>query len=490
MVQLRNYQETSIANIKERFRQGDKRTILCLPTGAGKTVTFSALAKRTIDKNPQSRVLILTDRIELLSQAGGTLYTIGLSVGVLSAKAKHMPRERVVVAMVETYYKRVKKGWKLPGLSLIIVDEAHKGNFRKIFQMHPDIHTIGATATPIATSRKDPLKNYFNSIVVGTEIGELVQDGYLSKPRYFAVKMDITAGTGADGDYKTGELYKDYNKSELYAGCVKNHQKHAAGQKTVVFCVNIEHSEQTAKSFLEVTPNVRVITSFTPEEQRKGTLRWFSKTEGAILVNCGILTTGFDEPTIECVILNRATKSLPLYLQMCGRGSRTTSTKENFTIIDMGNNISNHGFWHEPRDWERMFLHPKKPRESAPGVKECPHCEALLATWISVCTHCGYEYPPPPPKELIEAEVEELTVDWNYLYKKNWNKMSIHELIKRAELGNQETKKPYKMGWIIRQLWERENGEQLIKEFAQIKGYAEGWVNHQLTKLKNEALAH
>jgi superfamily II DNA or RNA helicase len=159
---LRDYQLGSIEGLKNSFGAGHQRVILCLPTGAGKTVTFCELARLTVSKDPKARVLILTDRIELLYQAGGSLYKTGLTAGILDAKAKYMPKSQVVVAMVETYYKRAKKGWNIPGLKLIIIDEAHKGNFRKVIELHPNTHIVGATATPVATSKRNPLNLYFH----------------------------------------------------------------------------------------------------------------------------------------------------------------------------------------------------------------------------------------------------------------------------------------------------------------------------------------
>ncbi|MDJ1498987.1 helicase-related protein, partial [Cytophagaceae bacterium DM2B3-1] len=281
----------------------------------------------------RGRVLILTDRIELLHQAASTLGKAGIQTGILSAGMKHIPRQRVVVAMVETYYRRLKKGWSLPDLKLIIIDEAHKGNFRKVIDLHTDTPIIGATATPIASSKFEPLKHYFDDIVVGTQIHLLIESGYLSRPRYFAIPIEITAKKGSDGEYKASELFSDFDKPALYNGCVANWQQHALGKKTLVFCVNIAHTIQTANAFGAVHDQVRYVTSDTPIDERQATLLWFSQTNDAILVNCGILTTGFDEPTVECILLNRATRSLPLYLQMCGRGSRTTAAKREFVII-------------------------------------------------------------------------------------------------------------------------------------------------------------
>ena len=363
-LQLRPYQERANQLLRDSFQKGNKRVILCLPTGAGKTFTFSMIAKQAAERNPNKKVLILTDRIELLTQAGGALRRIGLEIGFIASGVSMLHAQcQIIVGMVETYHRRVKRGLELKDLGLIIIDEAHKGNFKKIIKHHQDIPIIGATATPTNQSRKDPLKNYFEDIVVGTDIPELIKLGYLSKPRYFAVKLEISAKTANNGDYKAGELFNDMNKMTVYDGCVDNYKAHALGKKTIVFCVNMEHARLTAEKFTEEGFNAKYITSDDDKVTRTQVLKWFSETKDAILSNCGILTTGYDEPTIECVLLNRATKSLPLFLQMVGRGSRVTEEKKEFTVIDMGNNLETHGLWDNHRDWEDIFFNPKKPKD-------------------------------------------------------------------------------------------------------------------------------
>lgn len=477
---LRDYQQESIAQLARKHQSGKRRVILCLPTGAGKTVTFAEIARRTLAEDPQARVLILTDRTELLTQAVATLGRAGMQAGILNADTKRMPTQRVIVAMVETYYRRVKKGWRVPDLKRVIIDEAHKGNFRKVMALHPDMPLIGATATPIASSKHQPLHQYFDSIVVGTEIHLLIEEGYLSRPRYFAVPLEITASKGNDGDYRTGELFADFDKPALYAGCVSNWQRHAKGRKTLVFCVNIAHTIQTAQAFALVHGNVRSITSDTPPEERQATLRWFSRTADAVLVNCGILTTGFDEPTVECILLNRATQSLPLFLQMCGRGSRITASKREFIILDMGNNLSAHGLWHTPHDWEYVFWHGRwKDKLDVAPIKQCPECESMVATATQTCPHCGhvFELTTKPEPEATEIRTEELEVDWSYLKHKAWSEMNVTELMQRALLGSVHTGQPYRTQWIIRCIMERENPRPLLEELARQKGYYPGWVD-------------
>ena len=128
-MKLRNYQEQAIKELRAAFLDGHKRVILCAPTGAGKTVMFSAMVKMAVDK--ANRVLIVTDRKELLTQSGGALESFKIKSGELTPKTKKVPSSLVTVAMVETLARRLKKDEYLnwfKSLDLIIFDEAHKQN--------------------------------------------------------------------------------------------------------------------------------------------------------------------------------------------------------------------------------------------------------------------------------------------------------------------------------------------------------------------------
>jgi superfamily II DNA or RNA helicase len=483
---LRDYQVDSIDGLRNAFRKGAQRVILCLPTGAGKTFTFCELARRTVTKDPKARVLILTDRIELLYQAGGSLYKTGMTAGVLDAKAKYMPKSQVVVAMVETYFKRAQKGWNIPNLKLIIVDEAHKGNFRKVIELHPNTHIVGATATPVATSKRNPLNLYFHDIVNKIDVAALVDLGFLSSPRYFATAVQVSASiSSSTGDYKENELYQDYNKTELYEGCFKNYQLHAWQRKTLIFCVNIAHSENTAREFRKTLPEdqVKYLTSLTPDLERKAILRWFANTPGAVLINCGILTTGFDQPDVECIILNRSTNSLPLYMQMIGRGSRTTETKKEFIVIDMGNNIKKHGCWDDYRDWEDIFRNPSKKRDQVAPIKECPQCESIISPRKMVCPFCGYLFPIKEKEMASEVVTEEFKrTEMQALMRKHPDSLSVQQLIERCKNSKRADGSPYHKNWTVYQLLKRMEPLPLLLEYACLNQYKhpERWAHKQL----------
>jgi len=140
-----------------------------------------------------------------------------------------------------------------------------------------------------------------------------------------------------------------YEENRTYEGVVKNWKRHTPGTKTLLFAANVDASKRVAREFCANGIEAKHIDGNTSAAEREAALEWFASTDDAVLCNCGILTAGFDQPDIKTIILYRATTSLPLFLQMCGRGSRTAPGKTHFTILDFGNNIRRLGHWERPR---------------------------------------------------------------------------------------------------------------------------------------------
>jgi superfamily II DNA or RNA helicase len=211
----------------------------------------------------------------------------------------------------------------------------------------------------------------------------------------------------------------------------------------------------------------------TPTAERKRILQWFKDTPNALISNVGILNAGFDEPSIEVVILYRATKSVSLFLQMCGRGSRVIpNVKNEFAILDFGNNIQRHGFWEQERAWS---LKKKKKRDGVAPVKDCPSCFAMLPAQVMTCNYCGHEFVKTEKEKQAEviAELAKMTYQ------------QIQDEIKTADFKKLEViaqAKGYKLGWVY---WHLKTEKDLIN-YAKWKGYHMNWVQHQLEKRANE----
>src|SRR5690606_27557266 len=148
---------------------------------------------------------------------------------------------------------------------------------------------------------------------------------------------------------------------------VHAYQSHSKNKKTLIFNNGIFTSKKVCQVFTDLGYPIRHLDNQTPPAERTEILKWLKKTKGAILTSVSILTTGFDEPTIQTVILNRATNSLTLYHQMIGRGARRLPRKKTFTIIDLGNNTDRFGEWSAPLDWKAVFENPEAYNESIKG---------------------------------------------------------------------------------------------------------------------------
>lgn len=426
-------------------------------------------------------MLIVTDRIELLAQAGGTLAKAGLFPAVISAKTKSIKASLCYVAMVETLARRIEKEeyrQAIGKVDLIIIDEAHKGNFRKIIEAFPDAYILGATATPVSAKKDQPLKDAFQEIVEPVDIPTLIESGFLVDAKTYAAKEEVRGLKVVRGEYSDDSLMAAFDKKAMYADCIKHWRVNANGKKTLCFNINCEHSRKTCEEFENAGISARHLDGETPDYIRKQILSDFAAGKFDVLCNVGVLTAGYDESSIECVIINRATKSAPLYFQMCGRGSRLHPNKNHFTILDMGSNFNEHGLWNEPVNWRDRFMNPKRKsdKEGVVPVKSCPECEYIMSINAKECPECGHVFPVKErDDELLEA-AEFIQVE--QLLKKKWDEMSVPELIRMQQV------KGYKFGWLMHQLRKNRPAamlENALLEVERIKGYRRGWAKHQLS---------
>lgn len=363
--ELYTYQKDAIETIFDRFnRFPESYNILYqLPTGGGKTVIFSEIAKRYIQET-NNKVLILTHRIELSKQTSNTLTEIGVKNKVINSAVKEIPNQEdytCYVAMVETLNNRLKENeLNMKNIGLVIVDEAHYNSFRKLFKYFKKCDILGVTATPLSSNIKLPMKDTYNELIVGHSIAELIDKGFLAKATTYSYNVGLGAlRIGINGDYtvKSSEVvYIDFAMQEklIYA-----YEERAKDKKTLIFNNGINTSKYVYESFKRSGyDNIRHLDNKHNDVERKEIIDWFRETPNAIITSVGILTTGFDVPDIEAIILNRATRSLTLYHQMIGRGSRVTDSKNEFTVVDMGNNLARFGLWEDKVDWNLVFKNP------------------------------------------------------------------------------------------------------------------------------------
>lgn len=362
--ELYDYQQKDINKIFSVIEEHPERYNLLyqLPTGGGKTVIFSQMTREYIQRT-NKKVLILTHRIELCKQTSKMLSGFGVRNKIINSKVKELPDQdeyMCFVAMVETLNNRLNdEKLEIEDIGLVIIDEAHYNSFRKLFKFFENCFILGVTATPLSSNIKLPMKDNYRELIVGDSIKTLIEKGFLARANIYSYNVGLTnLKVGMNGDYtvkSSEELYSNYSMQEKLLNA---YYERSRGKKTLIFNNGINTSVEVYHTFRQAGLPIRHLDNTTSKQERKDILKWFKNTPDAIVTSVSILTTGFDEPTVETIILNRATKSLTLYFQMIGRGSRVLKNKEEFTVIDLGNNMARFGHWSTPVDWKQIFRSP------------------------------------------------------------------------------------------------------------------------------------
>ena len=337
---------------------GNRRFLLGDFTVTHNTVMFNHIAALCANSPQQKRVLIIADRRELINQAWGRLFEAsGIHAGIIMSgvtPAYHLP---VQIASVQTLNRRSFP----PNIDLVIIDECRASvspSYAPIFGHYKDSYFLGVDATPIRTNGQG-FDHIYQAMVVGPSIKQMENLGALVPA---VVKVNPLNSSLLD---KVGKLGGDYNEAELerfmmndsiMAGLVSNKVKYAPGEKTICFAVGIDHSKRIVEKYLEAGIKAAHVDGSFSIEDRKRVFKSFEHGDVEVLVNVGIATYGYDNPSITCVQLARPTKSLALYLQMVGRGARKFTSingvrKEIYTLLDHANCRIEHGAPNADRHW-------------------------------------------------------------------------------------------------------------------------------------------
>ncbi len=371
--QLYDYQHKAIEDILFRLKDHPIRYNLLyqLPTGGGKTVIFSEIARRYIEATGK-KVLILTHRLELCAQTAKMLQEFGVNNMVINSAVKELPVPNdymCYVSMVETLNNRLRdKILNLDSIGLMIVDEAHYNSFGKLFRFYEKGVVLGVTATPLSSNVNIRMKDNYDELIVGESISKLIVSGFLAKATTYHYHVGLNSlKVGRSGDYTVSSSERLYNNHAMQDKLLSAYREKCVGKKTLIFNNGIATSQYVYATFQEAGFEIKHLDHTHSTKERREILQWFKEKPDAILTSVSILTTGFDEPTVDCIILNRATKSLTLYFQMIGRGSRVLPNKSDFMVVDLGNNLNRFGLWDEPVDWNSIFQNPEMYLESIPN---------------------------------------------------------------------------------------------------------------------------
>jgi len=395
-VDLRPYQLEAIEAVRQEIRQGARKVLLIAPTGSGKTVMFCDVIQRAAAKG--SRCVVIAHRRELVAQASQKLNAFGVQHGIVQAGFPTAPHRPVQVASIQTL--RARPGI-LQRVDIAVVDEAHHivgSTYQDALARWPGALVLGVTATPWRLDGKG-LGDVFPAHVVARTPRQLRDEGFLVQVGGWEYEGIDTEGARVQrGDFVAGDLRASAISRRVVGDVVSEWLTHAAGVRTVLFALDIEHSQVMTAAFRAAGVAAEHVDGEMPTAELDAVLRRLRNGETRVVCNCNVLTEGFDCPELECCILARPTLSTALYLQMVGRVLRPSPDKFAARIHDHAGCLAAHGHPYAERDYSPLLSANRKRGEKAKQTtieRRCPSCKSVLARYP--CDSCGYA---PDPKEL------------------------------------------------------------------------------------------
>ena len=358
------------------------------PTGSGKTVIAGEVVRRAVAKG--KRVLFLAHREELIQQASAKLHTYGIEHGLIKAGHVLSLDERVQVAGIQTLWSRAYRGSTIekPEADLIVVDEAHHARSRtwsKILDSYPDAIVLGLTATPCRGDGRG-LGNIFANMVECPSVAELIKLGFLVPTRTYApFRPDLNGVKVQRGDYVEKQLAEVMDEAKLVGDIVEHWHRLAERRKTVVFASGVQHSIHIRDEFRRANVMAEHIDGTTPPDERKAILAKLSAGQVEVVTNCMVLTEGWDQPDVSCLVLARPTKHMGLYRQMLGRVLRPAPSKSDAIILDHAGAVFELGFAEDSIKWtldeDKRAANSAHDSRRSRGTREalatCPECTAV-----------------------------------------------------------------------------------------------------------------
>lgn len=405
-MQLRAYQRQSIDMLYQWFYDNPHgNPVLSLPTGSGKSVIIGTLVHEAISQYPETRILMLTSKKELIEQNADKLYAIwpDAPIGIYSAGIGRKELDRpITFAGIQSIIKRCDD---LGHVDLIIVDEcdeiSHKdeGNYRNLIKqmmtINHHLRVIGLSATPFRLGHgyiHEGEGTLFTAMIEPTSIEQLVADKYLSplRSKHMLNEIDTTGVHIRQGDYIASELEEAAMKQTAQIVAEIN-TRAAYCQSILVFASGIAHAEQLAQAL-----NGVCITGATPKSVREQSFNDYKNGILRVLTGVDVFSVGFDAPNTDCLVFARPTMSPRIYMQQAGRGMRLKSHTDHCLVLDFAGLVKQHG--------PITCVIPPSKKGTKKGeipVKVCPNCDELIQISIMICPACGHIFedaPKPKPK--------------------------------------------------------------------------------------------
>lgn len=425
MIVFRDYQEFAIQSIFDYFEEHDGNPLIVMPTGTGKSLVIAGLVHTICRQYPGQRIIKLTHVKELIEQNFKALLKVWPTApaGIYSAGLKKKQIRQVTFAGIASV---ASKAEDFGHIDLVIIDEAHllspkDGTRYQLFlnglkERNPYLKIIGLTATHYRMGQGLLTENgLFTDVSVDmanrTGFNWFIDEGYLSLlvPKKTAFELDIDGVQIQQGDYNQKQLQEKVDKTEITEKAIEEAVSTATDRDHwLVFASGIEHTEHVAELMNARGVRTTYVHSKQSGSERDQNIAAFKRGEYTAMVNNGILTTGFDYPDIDVIVVLRPTRSASLWVQLLGRGTRpvyadgydlsTTSGrleaiahggKKNCLVLDFAGNTKRLGPVNDP-------ILPSKKKKKGGGeapVKVCPHCMTYNHASARFCISCGEEFP-------------------------------------------------------------------------------------------------
>ncbi|WP_135468393.1 DEAD/DEAH box helicase [Crenalkalicoccus roseus] len=413
---LRPYQRAAIEALYDYFAASVGNPLIVMPTGTGKSVVIAGFTREAIAAFGDTRVLVLTHVKELIQQnfmallrawpeAPAGIYSAGLS--------RHDIHAQILFAGIQSIHRHARQ---VQRCDLVLIDEAHllgrgdSGMYRSFLAQLNEINAgllkvVGFTATPYRLDSgmlhqgKDRL---FTDIAFQVPVLDMIQQGYLCPvvPKQTTTQLDV-GGVGTRGsEFIAKDLEAAVDRDEVTRAGVAEIVQHGEGRGSwLVFCSGVAHARHVCDAIREHGVSCETVTGDTPGPERDAILAAFKAGRLRCVTNANVLTTGFDAPGVDLIALLRPTKSVGLYVQMVGRGTRLAEGKDDCLVLDFAGNTARHG----PID---TVDGRKKEKSEEPGeapIKVCPECQTINHASVRRCIECDHEFPPPVVKVAPQA---------------------------------------------------------------------------------------
>lgn len=421
--ELRYYQREAVDAVWNHLYHKEGNPLVALPTGTGKSLVVATLAEEALVKYRAQSLLMLTHRQELVAQNAKQLvrYWPTAPVGIVSAGLRKKELGRAVTfAGIQSIHKLAPE---LGPVNLCLVDECHlvpekdgtmyRDFFGQLLDVNPFMRIAGLTATPYRTglgllTMGGVFTDICYDLTSRDNFNKLLREGFLAPlvPRETATELDVTGVATRNGDFVEAALQAAVDKESITRAAVEETVRLGAERKKwLIFASGVEHAEHICEALIAHGVPAAVVTGKLGSKEREQILADYASGKLRALVNNNVLTTGFDAPDLDLIVMLRPTLSTALWVQMLGRGTRPCPGKRDCLVLDFARNTPRLGPINDP-------VLPRKKGEksegSKPPVKVCDSCGAYNHTRAAICSECGAIFPPPETQLKGQAGTDAL----------------------------------------------------------------------------------